>query len=97
MKRRERCVVAEIARQRAKKEPDILIQRVELVLQRLARAEQITANFAVHLQEKTGFRFVIGVISGEKISEQFSILVHGINRVAEKSGIAAEFSYRLAV
>ena len=74
-----------------------MIQRVELVLQRLARAEQITANFAVHLQEKTRFRFVIGVIGGEKISEQFSILVHRIYRVAEKSGIAAEFSYRFAV
>jgi len=90
-------VVAKIARQRAKKEPDVLIQRVELVLQRLARAEQITANFAVHLQKKTRFCLVIRVVSGEKISEQFSILLHRIDRVAEKSGIAAEFPYRFAV
>src|SRR6266571_6072571 len=79
------------------KKTDVLIKRVELVLQRLARAEQITANFAVHLQQKTRFRFVIGVVRGEKISEQFSILVHRIDRVAEKSGIAAEFPYRFAV
>src|SRR6266487_1757656 len=90
-------VVAKIARQRAKKEPDVLIQRVELVLQRLARAEQITANFAVHLHEKTRFRLMIGVVGGEKIGKQFPILVHRINRVAEKSGIAAEFPYRFAV
>src|SRR5437762_4699605 len=90
-------VVAKIARQRAKKEPDVLIQRIELILQRLARAEQITANFAVHLHEKTRFRLMIGVVGGEKISKQFSILVHWIDRVAEKSGIAAEFPYRFAV
>src|SRR6476646_1319505 len=90
-------VVAKIARQCAKKEPDVLIQRVELVLQRLTRAEQVTANFAVHLQEKTRFRLVIGVISGEKIGKQFAILVHRIDRVAEKPGIAAEFPYRFAV
>ena len=62
-------VVPEITGQRPEKEPDVLIKRVELILQRLARAEQVTANFAVHLQEKPGFRFVIGVISGEKIGE----------------------------
>jgi hypothetical protein len=40
---------------------------------------------------------VICVVTGEKISEQFSILVHRIDGVAEKSGIAAEFPYRFAV
>ena len=74
-----------------------MIKRVELILQGLARAEQVAGNFAVHLQEKTGFRFVIGVIRGEKIGEQFPILIHGINRLAEEAGLAAEFSYRFAI
>src|SRR5437764_12308341 len=90
-------VVAEISRQGAKKKPDVLVKRVKLVLQRLARPQKISPNFAIHLKQKTRSRFVIGVIGGEKISEQFSILINGINRVAEKSGIAAEFSYRFAV
>ena len=63
----------------------------------LARAEQIAGNFAVHLEQKTGFRLVIGVISGEKIGEQFPILIHGINRLAEEAGLAAEFSYRFPI
>ena len=74
-----------------------MVKRIELVLQRLARTEKIAANFAFHLQKKTRFRFVISVIGGEKISEQFSILVHWVNRIAKKSGIAAELSYRFAV
>jgi hypothetical protein len=74
-----------------------LIKRVELVLQRLARTEKIPENFPVNLQKKTGFRLVICVIGCEKIGEQFSILVHRINWVAKKSGIAAELSYRFAV
>src|ERR1044072_2256279 len=40
---------------------------------------------------------MIGIISGKKISEQFSIFVHGVDRIAEKSGIAAEVSDRFAV
>src|SRR6266545_4747430 len=63
----------------------------------LAPTEKVTANFAIDLQKKTGFRFVIGVIGCEKISEQFSILIYRINRIAEKSGSTAEFSYRFAV
>src|SRR6476661_6089211 len=69
-------VVTKVTGQSAEKQPDVLIKRVELILQRLARAEQVAGDFAVHLQQKTGFRFVIGVIRGEKISEQFSILIH---------------------
>src|SRR6478672_12579674 len=90
-------VVPEVAGQRPEKQPDVLIKRVELILQRLARAEQVPGDFAVHLQQKTGFWFVIGVIRGEKIGEQFSILIHGINRLTEEAGLAAEFSYRFAI
>src|SRR5262245_56872911 len=83
-------IVTKVASQRAEKEPDILIKRVERVPQRLARGEKVTTNFALNLEKKTGFRFVVGVIGSKKISKQLSIFVDGINRVAEKSGIAAE-------
>src|SRR6476620_756828 len=86
-------VVTEVAGQGTEEQPDVLIKRVELILQRHARAEQVAGDFAVHLEKKTGFRFVIGVIGGEKIGEQFSILINGINRLAEKAGLAAKFSY----
>src|SRR6266404_1904897 len=62
-------IIAEVTGQRAEKQPDILVKRVELILQRLSRTQQVAANLAVHLQKKRRFRFVIGVISGEKISK----------------------------
>src|SRR5882724_4206701 len=83
-------MVAKVARERTEKEPNILIERVELIAQRLARAEKITANFAVHLQEKTRLGLVIGVIGGEKIGEQFPIFINRINGVAEKSRLATQ-------
>src|SRR5213592_486299 len=90
-------MVAKVASKRAKKEPDVLIKRVELVAQRLARTEEVTANFAIHLQEKTRLPFVIRVIRGQKIGEQFSILINRIDWVAEKSCIAAQLSDRFAI
>src|SRR5579885_2740921 len=90
-------VVAKISRQRPEKEPHILVERVELVAQRPAATEQVTADFALHLQKKTRVRLVIGVISGKKVGKQFAIFIHRINRIAEKSGVAAEFSHRVAV
>src|SRR5438094_7657437 len=87
-------VVAEISRQGAKKEPDVLVKRVHLVMQRLGRPQKISPNSATHFKQKTRLRFVSGAIGSEKISEQFSIFIHGINRFAEKSGTEAQFSYR---
>src|SRR5206468_2738546 len=51
-------VIAKIASQRAKKEPNVLVKRVELIAQRLARAKEIASNFAIDFKEKTRFRFV---------------------------------------
>src|SRR5207302_450266 len=45
-------VIAEVTGQRAEKQPDILVKRVELILQRLARTQQVAANLAVHLQKR---------------------------------------------
>src|SRR4051812_27012565 len=90
-------VVSKITGQRAEEQPDVLIQRIQLVLQRLARAEQIAGNFAVHLQQKTRFWFVVGVIGRQKVREQFAVLVNRIDWDAEKSRITAKFSYRLAI
>src|SRR5262249_18005020 len=90
-------LVPKVTRQRAKKHPHDMIERVDLILQGLPRAQQIAGDFAVNLQEKTRFGLVIGVISREKIGKQFTVLINRIDRVAEKTGIAAEFSYGLAI
>src|SRR5207248_4469181 len=87
-------VIAKITGQRAKKEPNVLVKRVELIAQRLARAKEIAPNFAIDFKEKTRFRFVVGIVSGKKIREQLSIFVNGIDRFAEESSLAAQFSYR---
>src|SRR6266567_4594017 len=90
-------MVAKAARKRAEKEPNILIERVVLIAQRLARAEKITADFAVHLQEKTRLGFVIGIIGCEKIGEQFPIFINRIDGMPEKAGFAAQLSDRFAI
>ena len=90
-------VIAKVAGQCAKKEPDILIKRVELVPQGLARAKEIAANFAVDFKEKARFGFVVGIVSSKKIGEQLSIFVNGIDRFAEESSLAAQFSYRVTI
>src|ERR1700730_2971408 len=90
-------LVTVITCQRFKKERHVLPKRVELVLQRPARTEQIAADFTVHLENERRFRLVIGIIGGEKIGEQLSIFVNRINRFAEKSSLATELPDRLAI
>src|SRR5260370_5161036 len=90
-------VIAQITGQRAEKEPNVLVKRVKLIAQWLARAKQVASNFAIDFKEKTRFRFVVGIVSGKKISEQLSIFVNGIDRFAEESGLAAQFSYRFTI
>src|SRR5438552_3801688 len=91
------CIVAKVASERAKKEPDVLIKRVELILQRPPRPKQIAANLAVHLQNKRRFRLVVGVISREKIGEQLSIFVDRVDRHTQKSSLATELPHSCAI
>ena len=62
-------MVAKVASERAEKEPNVLIKGIELIAQRLARTEEITANLAIYLQEKTRFGLVVRIIGREKIGE----------------------------
>ena len=52
------------------------------------RLPKRASEIAVHLKDEGRFRFVIGVIGGEKIGEQLSIFVNGIDWFAEKSRLA---------
>src|SRR5204862_6203355 len=70
-------VVAEISRQGAKKEPDVLVERVHLVLQRLARSQKRPPNSAIHFKQKTRLESLTGVKASEKVSEQLSIFIRG--------------------
>src|SRR5207249_11000520 len=72
------CIVPKVARKRAKKESNVLIERVDLIPQGLARTEEITPDLAVHFQQKTSFGFVVSIVSRKKIGEQLSIFINGI-------------------
>src|SRR2546425_12751308 len=82
-------VVAHIAEQRAKEQNDVLRERVELILQWSARAKKIPAEFAIHFQNETGLRLIIGVIRREKIGKQLSIFVNRIDRRTKKTSFTA--------
>src|SRR5438874_13197367 len=62
------------------------------MLKRLASTQQVTANLHLNIKNERGLRLVICVIRGQKISEQFAILEDWINRVAQKTGVAAKFT-----
>src|SRR5213595_3798505 len=90
-------MVTKITTKRFQKERNILPEGIKLVAERLARAKQITANLALDLDHKRGLRFPIGVIGSEKIGEQLSIFVNRIDRLAQKSGIAAKLADSIAI
>ena len=90
-------VIAKIPGQRAEKEPDILVKRVDLILQRPPLPQQIASNLAADFKEKARFGFVVGIVRRKKIGEQLSIFVNGIDRFAEESGLAAQFSHRFTI
>src|SRR2546423_10544743 len=87
-------VVAQVTPDRSEKEPDVLAKRIELVPERLARAQQITADFAVNLEDERRLRLLVGIIGGEKVREQFVVLIYRIDRVAEETRLAAEAPHR---
>ena len=74
-----------------------MLERVKLIEQRLARPEKIAFEFAIDLENKGGFRFVVGVIGSEKIREQLAILVNRVDRLAEKAGLATQLPHRSAI
>src|SRR5436189_518872 len=90
-------MVTEIAAKRFQEERDILPEGIKLVAQRPARAQQIAADLAIDLDHKRGLGFPIGVIGGKKIGEQLSIFVDRIDRLAQKSGIAAKLADSIAI
>src|SRR4051812_38867770 len=90
-------VVTRVAPEGAKKEPDVLAKGIELVPERLARAEQVTADIAVDLEHEGGLRFLVRVIAGQEIREQLVVLENRIDRFAEESGLATETADRAAI
>src|SRR2546423_5975504 len=64
---------------RAKEQKHGVSEGIDLMPQRFARAEEVAADFSINFQDERRFRFVVGVISGEKIGEQFAVLEHRIN------------------
>ena len=90
-------VVARVTQERAQEEEDVLLEGIELIEQRLARAEQVAAELAVGLDDERRFRLVIRVIGGEEIGEQFAVLVNRIDRFAEETGLATKPPHRLAI
>src|SRR4051794_28657925 len=79
-------LIAKVSGERTQKKPDILVEGIELVSERVATAEQVAANLAIHFQDKGGLRLVICVIGGEKIREQLAIFIDGIDRLAQEAG-----------
>ena len=78
-------------------ETQVLINVVQLLAQRLARAEQVALHLAVDLEHKRRLGLPIGVIAGQKIGKKLPILEHRVDRVAYETRLAAEPPHRRAV
>src|SRR5438477_8224010 len=90
-------VVAAVSPKRAKEQKHGVSEGKDLMLQRFARAEEVTANFPINFQDERRLRFVVGVICGEKIGEQFAIVKYWIDRVSQETGGAAKIADRGAI
>ena len=81
----------------AQKEPNVLAKGIELVPERLARAEQVPAYLAIELEHERRLGFFVGVIGREEIGEQFVVVVNRIDRFAQEPGLATESPDRGAI
>jgi hypothetical protein len=73
-------VVAAVSPKRAKEQKHGVSEGIDLMSQRFTRAEQVAQNFPINFQDERRFRFVVGVVSREKIGEQLAVLKHRIDR-----------------
>jgi len=83
--------VTGIAQENAQEEPDVCEEVVNLLLERMTRAEEITMHLAIDFQNKRGFGFDVGVVGGEVVGEQLAVLENGVDGIAEESGVTAQF------
>ena len=67
-----------------------MLERIKLVEERFARAEQVAFQFAIDLEHERGLRLVVGVISGEEVGKELVIFVNRIDRRTKKAGLAAQ-------
>src|SRR5205085_10584610 len=90
-------VVARVPPERAQEQANVLTKRVELVPKRLARPEQITADFAVDFENEGGFRLLVRLIARQKIGDQFVLLVNRVDRFPQEPSLTAQTPHRPAV
>src|SRR5437762_12061167 len=90
-------VVATVSPKRAKEQKHGVSEGIDLMPQRLTRAEEVTTNFPINFQDERRLRFLVGVIRREKIGEQFAVLKHRIDRGSQKSGCTTKFADRDAI
>ncbi len=91
-------VVARVARTRMRAEQaEVLEEIVELVAQRQAAAQQVAAHLAADLHDEGRFRLLLQVIIRQKVREQFPVLEHRVDGLAEETGLAAKPAHGLAV
>src|SRR5689334_13074591 len=80
-------VISRITQERTDEKDKVLLERVELVEQRLATAEQIAFQYPVYLEDERRLRLMIRVISGEKVGKKLVVLVNRIDRQPQKPGL----------
>ena len=85
-----RPVVAGIADDPAQEDARVLVDIVDLLAQRKARAEQVAADFPVHEQHEGRLRLPVGVVGRQVIGEEFAVLEDRVDRVAQKAGFTTE-------
>ena len=90
-------IVAGIPAHAADEQADILKEAVDLLSVRPSRAQQVSDYAAVLLENKTRLWFDIRIITRQIIGEEFAILKHWVDRLAQKACLTAKETDVVAV
>ena len=91
------AVVEGVLRHAACEEGEIIEEVEELLTKRTVRAQQIAFDDPLLLQNKGGLRLYIRVVAGQVIGKELPILKDRVDRLAQKSSLAAEVADRLPI
>ena len=81
----------------AREKMDVVEEVEELLAEGTVGAEQITLHNALLFQHEGRLRLDVGVVARQVVGENLAILEDRVDRLTQKSGLAAEMAHGLAI
>ena len=92
-----RLIIEGVLRHPTAKESEVIEKIKELLPSGAVGAKQVALHYPSLHEHKGGLRLNVGVVAGQVVGKELAIFKDRVDRLAEKSGFAAEASHRLAV